>query len=92
MKKLIASSLVAFGLLLSSCTTFRPVCASGEIGSKRSSSTGVTVLYGLLNFGDSSIIKAAEKAGMTKVSTVDQKNSVYLGGLWTVNTTIISGE
>lgn len=92
MKKILFGALAGAALLLASCTTFVPVCADGTIGSKRGSSSGASVLYGLLNFGNGTILDAAESSGISHVSTVDYKVQNYLGGLLVIKTTLISGE
>lgn len=92
MKKVLLGSFAALALLFASCTTFTPVCADGTIGAKRGSASGTSVLWGLMNFGNGSILKAAEDSGITHVSTVDVKQTNILGGLVVVNTTLVSGE
>lgn len=92
MKKVLLGSFAALALLFASCTTFTPVCADGTIGAKRGSASGTSVLWGLMNFGNGSILKAAEDSGITHVSTVDVKHTNILGGLVVVNTTLVSGE
>lgn len=92
MKKVLLGSFAALAMLFASCTTFTPVCADGTIGAKRGSSSGTSVLWGLMNFGNGSILDAAEDSGITHVSTVDVRTTNILGGFVIVKTTLVSGE
>tara|TARA_B100001094_G_C17918678_1_gene664839 strand:+ start:215 stop:487 length:273 start_codon:yes stop_codon:yes gene_type:complete len=78
MKKVLFISLVA--LFLTSCAVTLPVNAtSNEVGNK----VGMSKATGYLNvlwFGqDASIQKAAKQGGITKISTVDLKQTNVLG-------------
>lgn len=91
MKKFTLALIAAAGLLLASCTSIGPVCAtSNTLGSKVGESSG-TFLFGVLPLNaDYSIQSASRKAGITKISTVDVKTTI---GLFTVKyTTIVTGE
>ena len=67
-------------LFLTSCAVTLPVNAtSNEVGSKVGMSKA-TGFLGVLYFNqDASIQKAAKKAGITKISTVDLKQTDLLG-------------
>jgi hypothetical protein len=73
-------NITELGLLLSSCALTLPVNAtSNEVGSKVGMSKATGYL-GVLWFGqDASIQKAAKQAGITKISTVDVKQTDLLG-------------
>jgi len=78
MKKFIFT--ISLALLLSSCAITLPVNAtSNEVGAK----VGMAKATGYLNFlcfdCDASIQKAAKQAGITKISTVDFKQTNMLG-------------
>jgi|TARA_B110000305_G_scaffold160998_1_gene178167 starvation-inducible outer membrane lipoprotein len=78
MKK--AFLIVSVALLLSSCAITLPVNAtSNEVGSK----VGMSKATGYLNViwidQDASIQKAAKQGGITKISTVDLKQTNMLG-------------
>ncbi len=75
------------------CTTFTPVNAtSNDMGSKVGQSHGGCV-FGIINYGAPSIANAARSGGITKISTVDKKETKILGGfIWTGWTTIVTGE
>jgi hypothetical protein len=78
MKKVLL--ILSAALLLSSCALTLPVNAtSNEVGSKVGMSKATGYL-GVLWFGqDASIQKAAKQAGITKISTVDVKQTDLLG-------------
>lgn len=99
MKKMLAVAIAILTLGLSSCTTFTPIAAgSGEVGARRGSATAVSIMglipntNAVLNFGNNSMLKAAKDAGVTHVATVDSRNTVILGGLVVVKTTIVTGD
>ena len=78
MKKLLL--LMTFSFLISSCAVTLPVNAtSNEVGSK----VGMSKATGYLNLiwldQDASIQKAAKQGGITKISTVDLKQTNLLG-------------
>jgi hypothetical protein len=91
MKKLFCLLLVA-ATILTSCSLTKPVSASGTtIGSKVGQATG-TCFLGVLCFGaDASIQTAAKNGGITKVSTVDLKQSNVLGIIVSY-TCIVTGD
>ena len=91
MKKFTLALIAAAVLLLASCTSIGPVCAtSNTLGSKVGEATG-TYLFGILPMGaDYSIQTAARKAGITKISTVDLKT--YYGIFVNKYTVIVTGE
>ena len=78
MKKVLLTFSAA--LMLSSCALTLPVTAtSNEVGSK----VGMSKATGFLNVlwfdQDASVQKAAKQAGITKISTVDLKQTNLLG-------------
>lgn len=67
-------------LFLTSCAVTLPVNAtSNEVGSKVGMSKATGFLNVLYFNQDASIQKAAKKAGITKISTVDLKQTDLLG-------------
>lgn len=90
MKKIILAAVAAFAL--ASCTTYNPIAINGEIGPKKGQATGTSLFGGLINFGDNTILAAAESSSITRVSTVDEKVVNILCGFVVTRTTIISGE
>lgn len=93
MKKLAFVLALVSLLVFAACTTVQPVCAtSNEVGSKVGEASG-GFLFSAIPMGgaDSSIQTAAKNGGITKISTVDQKVTTYLG-FWTTITTIVTGE
>lgn len=91
MKKLVFAGIAAATLLLASCTSIVPVCAtSNTVGAKVGQASG-TYLFGALPLNaDTSIATAAKNGGISKISTVDQK--VFIGPFTTTVTTIVTGE
>ena len=78
MKKLFL--IFAAALLLSSCAITLPVNAtSNDVGSKVGMSTATGYLNVLWFDQDASIQKAAKQGGITKISTVDLKQTNMLG-------------
>ena len=78
MKKLFL--IFAAALLLTSCAITLPVNAtSNEVGSKVGMSTATGYLNVLWFDQDASIQKAAKQGGITKISTVDLKQTNMLG-------------
>ena len=70
----------AVALLLSSCAITLPVNAtSNEVGSKVGMFTATGYLNVLWFDQDASIQKAAKQGGITKISTVDLKQTNMLG-------------
>jgi len=86
------AALVAAGLIMASCSLTMPVAAtSNPVGSKVGTSKGTGYL-GVFFFGaDASIQTAAKNGGITKISTVDMKQTNVLGIIWTYET-IVTGE
>lgn len=78
--------------MLASCSLTLPVAAtSNPVGSKVGTSSATGYL-GILFFGaDASIQTAAKNGGITKISTVDIKQSTILGLIYTYET-IVTGE
>lgn len=90
MKKVLLTFSAA--LMLSSCALTLPVTAtSNEVGSK----VGMSKATGFLNVlwfdQDASVQKAAKQAGITKISTVDLKQTDLLGIIQTFEC-IVTGE
>jgi hypothetical protein len=78
MKKVLFVSLVA--LFLTSCAVTLPVNAtSNEVGNKVGMSKATGYLNVLWFDQDASIQKAAKQGGITKISTVDLKQTNMLG-------------
>ena len=90
MKKKMVTVLVALGAALlvgSSCTSIRPITATGNpVGSK-----GMNIL-GFWTKPDYSIQAAAQNGGIKKISTVDLKETRYLINVCVINETIVTGE
>ncbi|MBN2890763.1 MAG: TRL-like family protein [Bacteroidales bacterium] len=95
MKKLRNSLLglaVAGLMLLSSCSIVVPVTAtSNPVGSKVGTSKATVYLGFLALDQDASIQTAAKNGGISKISTVDQKQGNVLGLIWTFET-IVTGN
>lgn len=91
-KFLLLGSCVAVASLMSSCSIIVPVGAtSNAVGSKVGTSKAKVYFY-LLAFGaDASIKAAAKNGGITKISTVDIKQSNILG-IVQMYETIVTGE
>jgi|TARA_B110000908_G_scaffold10953_1_gene12982 hypothetical protein len=90
MKKVLLTFSAA--LMLSSCALTLPVTAtSNEVGSK----VGMSKATGFLNVlwfdQDASVQKAAKQAGITKISTVDLKQTNLLGIIQTFEC-IVTGD
>ena len=76
--------IVSVALLLSSCAITLPVNAtSNEVGSKVGMSKATGYLNVLWFDQDASIQKAAKQGGITKISTVDLKQTNMLGVIQT---------
>ncbi|HBF88286.1 MAG TPA: hypothetical protein DDX39_06550 [Bacteroidales bacterium] len=89
--KLLFASL-AVSAMLTSCSLTLPVCAtSNPVGSKVGEASATGFLYVLFFGGDASIQTAAKNGGITKISTVDIKQSSILGIVVTYKT-IVTGE
>jgi len=90
MKKVLLTFSAA--IMLSSCALTLPVTAtSNEVGSK----VGMSKATGFLNVlwfdQDASVQKAAKQAGITKISTVDLKQTNLLGIIQTFEC-IVTGD
>ena len=90
MKKVLLT--LSAALMLSSCALTLPVTAtSNEVGSK----VGMSKATGFLNVlwfdQDASVQKAAKQAGITKISTVDLKQTNLLGIIQTFEC-IVTGD
>ncbi len=89
--QILAMGLVATALF-SSCSITVPVTAtSNAVGSKVGRASGMTFFYVLCFNADASIKTAAKNGGISKISTVDMKQSNILGIVQTYET-IITGE
>ena len=76
--------ILAAALLLTSCAITLPVNAtSNEVGSKVGMSTATGYLNVLWFDQDASMQKAAKQGGITKISTVDLKQTNMLGVIQT---------
>ena len=79
MKKLLFVSLAFCGMLFAGCSTTTPISAtSNPVGNK----CGEVKTHRILGFGGSAdlgINKAAKKAGITRISHVDQYSKTFLG-------------
>lgn len=82
----------AFALFLSSCSLTLPVNATGyAVGSKVGTATATGYLGVLFFNADASIRTAAKNGGITRISSVDIKQTSLLGIIVTYET-IVSGE
>ena len=78
--------------IMSSCSLTLPVNAtSNTIGSKVGTAKATGYLYSLFFDADASIRTAAKNGGITKISTVDIKQSNLLGIIVSYET-IVTGE
>lgn len=79
MKKILFAGIAFCGMLLASCSTTTPIAAtSNPVGNKCGEAKTVRILC----FGGSAdlgINKAAKKAGITRISHVDQYSTTFLG-------------
>ncbi len=91
MKRKIVFVLAFCALLLSSCTSYRPLTAtSNPVGNK----CGTAVHWSFLFFSGGSnlgINKAAKEAGITHISHVDVKKYTFLG-IYNKTTLLVYGE
>lgn len=93
MKKLIAIAGVAATFALTSCSVTIPVAAtSNPVGDKVGRAKTSAIIGLFFDGGDASIQTAAKNGGIKRISTVDFKQSVYLGYLYATYETIITGE
>jgi len=90
MKKIILSSLVLG--FLASCTVTVPVNAtSNSVGAKVGTAKTKQILGFFFDGGDASIQTAAKNGNISKISTVDFKQSTFLFIINTY-TTVVTGE
>lgn len=83
---------VSAAALMTSCSITMPVSAtSNTVGHKVGQSTATVYLQVFAFDADASIRTAAKNGGITKVSTVDIKQTNVLG-IITTYTTIVTGE
>ncbi len=84
--------MIALSAMLASCSLTLPVTAtSNPVGSKVGTAKATGFLGFLFFDQDASIQKAAQKAGITKISTVDLKTTSLLNIVVT-HETIVTGE
>ena len=89
--KMIFAACIATALF-SSCALTLPVTAtSNPVGSKVGKAVATGYLGSLFFDADASIQTAAKNGGITKISTVDMKNTSVLGIIVT-HETIVTGE
>lgn len=93
MKKALVAALVLSAFLAVGCTSIRPVAAGDSIGGSKVGELSANYLFGVfpLGGGDTSIEKAAERGGITKISTVNER-VFYFPWIWMTRTTIVRGE
>ena len=93
MKKLTKLFAVLFAvILMSSCSLTLPVSAtSNPVGDKVGTASGTGYLGVLFFDADASIQSAAKNGGITKISTVDMKQTNILNIIVTYET-IVTGE
>lgn len=96
MKNTLRNSFFAVALLavsfLTSCSIIVPVAAtSNPVGSKVGTQKATVFLHVLSFDQDASIKSAAKNGGITKISTVDMKQTDVLGIIQTYET-IVTGE
>ena len=86
------AALVAMVAMMSSCALTLPVNATANsVGSKVGTATATGYLGVLFFDADASIQTAARSAGISKISTVDLKQTSLLGIIVTYET-IVTGE
>ncbi len=76
MKKLALAAICGASLLLTSCSLSTPFAATSNTFGKKCGESTATLIFGLGN-GDISINETAKKAGITKISHVDQNVKNY---------------
>ena len=85
-------AIAAVAAVMASCSVTMPVNAtSNPVGSKVGSATATGYLGVFFFNADASIRTAAKNGGITKISTVDMKQTNILGIIWTYET-IVTGE
>ena len=85
-------ALLAVALMMSSCALTLPVTATSNPVGAKVGTAKATGYLGLLFFdADASIRTAAKNGGITKISTVDIKNTSILNIIVTYET-IVTGE
>lgn len=93
MKKILFGTCVLFSLALTSCSVTTPVAISSNPVGNKVGSAKTTAIVGLFfDGGDASIATAAKNGRITKIATVDFKQTHYLGMIFSMYETIITGE
>lgn len=93
LQKLMTATLFAAACMLCSCSITTPVAAtSNPIGSKVGTAKSTQIIGFFPDGGDMSIKKAAKNGGITKVSTVDFKQSMVFLYFIMSYETIVTGE
>jgi len=86
------AAVLSLAALMTSCSITMPVGAtSNPVGKKVGESTATVYLQVFAFNADASIRSAAKNGGITKISTVDIKETSVLGIISTY-TTIVTGE
>ena len=86
---------LALGVLfaLVSCSMARPVAiSSNPIGSKRAHGCENRYLGGLFTSGQNNLYVTAKGAGITKITTVDVTDTLYIPGIFSRHCTYITGN
>jgi hypothetical protein len=91
MKKVTTLAIACATALLASCSMTVPLCATGNPVGKKVGTAKATMVLGLCFGGDASIMTAANRGGITKISTVDVKKKNILGIIMSIET-MVSGE
>jgi hypothetical protein len=85
-------AVIGVAALLTSCSLTLPVTATSNPIGEKVGTAKATGFFGTLFFdADASIQKAAENGDITKISTVDVKQTNILGIVWGYET-IVTGE
>ena len=86
------AAVISLAALMTSCSLTMPVTAtSNPVGKKVGQSTGTVYLQVFAFDADASIRTAAKNGGITRIATVDIKQTNLLG-IITTYTTIVTGE
>jgi hypothetical protein len=93
MKKMLTALSAIAMVALTSCSVTMPVAiSSNPVGNKVGSAKTVAIVGLFFDGGDASIQTAAKNGKISKISTVDFKQTHYLGMLYSEYETIITGE
>ncbi|MBP5296447.1 MAG: hypothetical protein J6Y94_03860 [Bacteriovoracaceae bacterium] len=93
MKKFGAVLCLGVLLALVSCTITGPVAvSSNSVGPKRAHGCMYSILGGLITSGQNNLYVTAKGAGISKISTVDVKNTYYIPFIVSKHCTYISGN